>query len=209
MIIRGTALTCLVILLISVLYFPSAYTPEYFLQQVRIEHALEAELWGQKHALDVLDTTLSIHAGATVESVLPSGFIDTGPPSPIDAPLARKFNELSERVRSNQYFSSIEALLLLATYRYVALLHGLTIPLFFCVAAISDGFLRRAVKAKQFQHYNPEVFAASAAAAVLVVGVIALALVGPWTANPIIWSGAPLLIGILGRSVVANFHSRG
>ena len=209
MIIRGTAITCLVVLLLSILYFPAVHPPEYFLEQVRLEYALNAEFWGQKQAMQVLDATLSAHADTAVDNVLPGGFMETSRSSPIEQPIERSFRDVSDRIRTNQYVSSIEALLVLATYRLLVLLHGLAIPLLFAAAAMVDGLVRRAVKAKQFQHHNPEVFAACTAAAVLVFGALALALVGPWTVHPLVWVCVPLLLGIFGRSAIANFHRRG
>jgi len=49
------------------LYLPAAVPPERFLEQIRIEHALNLSAWGSRHAIDVLDRALAAlwrrHAG--------------------------------------------------------------------------------------------------------------------------------------------------
>ena len=48
--------------LVYTLYLPSANPPERFLQQMRIEHELNVTFWGEDHAHQILERSLS-HVG--------------------------------------------------------------------------------------------------------------------------------------------------
>ena len=63
--IRVVAIASLLALLILVLYLPSAYPPERFMNQLRAEHALNAEFWGPEPAMRILSRMLDLQTVAS------------------------------------------------------------------------------------------------------------------------------------------------
>ena len=51
MIIRVVSTISLILLLILVLYLPSAHPPEHFISQLSIEHERNSAFWGEEHAV--------------------------------------------------------------------------------------------------------------------------------------------------------------
>jgi hypothetical protein len=208
MIVRGAAILSALTLLLAVLYFPSEYSASAYLDQLRAEHDLSAEFWGTAPAWRALARTLDLEQRAAQQGLAYSAYPKT--PSPhVDQVVARQMSDVTDRLLGNQYFQSIEALFVLAAYRLSMCLELLPALAAFLFPALVDGLVRRAVKAKQFQHHNPEVFASSIAAAILVCGATAIAVVGPWTLHPAIPVLAVCVAVPLLHAAIANFHLRG
>lgn len=205
--IRFVSTTSLVALLILVLYLPSAYPPERFIDQVRTEHALVVEFWGHEHATRILSRMLDWQTVVKQASPVPSP-ADAPAPNPVDLAAAKQMADVNHRLFHIPYFRSIDTLLTLATYRLSVLIEWLPALLTFMLAALFDGFLVRIIKSKEFRQHNPEVFALHICAAILTACATVLAFVLPVTLHPRVFSAVPIAIGIFASLALAHFHRR-
>lgn len=205
--IRFVSTTSLVALLILVLYLPSAYPPERFIDQLHAEHALTTDFWGRDHAMRILSRMLDWQATAKQASPAPSP-TDAPAPNPVDLAVAKQMAEVNHRLFHNPYFRAIDTLLALATYRLSGLIAWLPSLLIFMLAAIFDGFLVRIIKSKEFRQHNPEVFALHACAAIVTACATVLAFVLPVMLHPLVFSTVPIAIGIFASRALAHFHRR-
>ena len=99
-------------------------------------------------------------------------------------------------------------MVLLASYRLFTLIEWLPWLLPFCVAALADGTCTRTIRAKQFGHHDPELFALYIVGSILLIcgAVVAFVLpiaLPPW-APPLI---APL-VAVLIAGAFSHFHQR-
>lgn len=203
--IRAVTTTSLLALLILVLYLPSAYPPQHFIEQLRIEHALTTDFWGHDHAMRILARMLDWQTTATQASLVASA---ADAPGPIDVAVAKQIAEANHRLFNNPYFRSIDTLLALAAYRLSVLVEWLPVLLVFMLAALFDGYLLRIVKSKEFVQHNPEVFALHICAAIMTACAAVLALVLPITLHPLMLSAAPVAISVFACRALADFHRR-
>ncbi len=202
--IRFVSTASLVALLILVLYLPSAYPPQRFIDQLRVEHALTVDFWGRAHAMRILARMLDWQATANQASPLPS--LAT---NPVDSAVARQMVEVNHRLFSSPYFRSIDTLLALATYRLSVLLEWLPVLLVFMLAALFDGALVRIIKSKEFSQHDPETFALHACAAIMTTCAAVLALVLPVTLHPLAFAAVPIAVSVFASRALADFHRRG
>ncbi|HEY0846601.1 MAG TPA: DUF4400 domain-containing protein [Noviherbaspirillum sp.] len=206
--IRFVSAASLVALLFLVLYLPSAYPPERFIDQLRAEHALTIEFWEHEHAMRILSRMLDWQT--TAKQASPAPFATGAPaPGPIDVAVAKQMAEVNQRLFHNPYFRSIDTLLALATYRFSVLIEWLPVLLVLMLAALFDGYLVRIVKSQEFVQHNPEVFALHAGATIMTACAAVLALVLPITLHPLMLSGVPVAISVFASRALANFHRRG
>lgn len=205
--IRFVSTASLVALLILVLYLPSAYPPQRFIGQMRMEHAMAVEFWGHDHAMRILSRMLDWQTVAKRASLVPSP-ADAFVPNPVDLAVARQMADVNHRLFHNPYFRSIDTLLALATYRLSVLIEWLPSLLAFMLAALFDGFLVRIIKSKEFLQHNPEVFALHVCAAIMTACATILAFVLPVTLHPLVFSAAPFAIGVFASRALAHFHRR-
>lgn len=205
--IRFVSTASLAALLALMLYLPSATPPERFLDQLRAEHALTAEVLGGDHATRILARMLDWQATAQQATPDPSA-ADALAPTQVDLAVARQMADLNQRLFGNRYFRSIDTLLVLATYRLSVLIEWLPAELVFILAAMFDGFLVRIVKSKEFHQHDPEMFALHVCAAVMTTCTTVLALVLPVTLHPLVFSVVPIAIGGFVSRALADFHRR-
>ena len=203
--IRIVTITSLVSLLMLVLYLPSARPAHAFLAQIRNEHAALTGFWGRAHAFVMLQTMLDLQAGSPhAPPLMASATVRSTPETKVQ----KEVSAVSERLLKNEYFLSLNALVLLATYRIAVILHLLPGIVPFLMAAVADGLVRRAVKGTDFSGHNPEVFSACVCGAILsaCLGVIACVIPAPLP-PPLM----PALLGGLGVFAnlgLANYHKR-
>jgi len=209
MIIRVVWIISLMVLLMLVLYLPSAHPPERFIAQLSVEHERNRALWGEEHALRILSRMLALHTGAKEASPIPDTFASAGSRSQVDSTAASEMSRMSTRLFNNQYFKSIGALFALATYRFSAFVEWLPYLAVFLFAALLDGFIRRIVKSKEFLQHKPELFALHASLVIVIACGTIVALVLPITIHPLLLGLAPASIAIVGSLAVANYHHRG
>jgi hypothetical protein len=205
--IRIVAIASLMALLILVLYLPSANPPERFIAQLRVEHEQTTRFWSAQHAENVLTRTIDAQESAGQFSPIPN-LRQAPDPSRVDSAVANEMSAVNGRLFNSPYFRSIDALLLLATYRCFTLLEWLPWPVAFCAAALFDGAVLRAVKAKQFAHHDPEMFALYVCAAIVVACGTVIALVLPVALPALLLPGVPSAIAVFAAGALGNFHRR-
>ena len=208
MIIRVVSTISLILLLILVLYLPSAYPPEHFTSQLDIEHERNRAFWGADHALRILSRMLELHTDAKQASPIPVT-LAAELRNQVDSVTSSQMSQMSTRLFNNQYFKSIGALFALATYRFSAFVEWLPYLSVFVFAAFLDGFIRRIVKSKEFIQHNPELFALHASLVILVACGTVVTFVLPVTVNPLLLALVPASVGIFGSLAIANYHHRG
>lgn len=206
--IRFVLTTSLAALLILVLYLPSAYPPQRFIDQLHAEHAVTIDFWGRDHAMRILSRMLHLQAAAIQANPVPSP-ADAPLPNPVDLAVAKQMAEVNQRLFNNPYFRSIDTLFALATYRFSILIEWMPALSVFMLASLFDGFLVRIVKSKEFVQHNPEMFALHICAAIMTACATVLAFVLPITLHPVVFSIAPIAISVFAGRALADFHRRG
>ena len=209
MIIRVVWIISLILLLILVLYLPSAHPPERFIAQLSAEHERNRAFWGEEHALRILSRMLELHADAKQASPIPETLAPAESRSQVRSASASQMSQMSARLFNNQYFKSIGALFALATYRLSAFVEWLPLLSVFALAAFLDGFIRRIVKSKEFLQHKPELFALHASLVIVIACGTIVAFVVPFTVHPLLLGLAPVGTAIVGSLAVANYHYRG
>lgn len=205
--IRATAIVSLLGLLLLVLYLPSALPAERFLARLRAEHEAATAFWGPEHATRLLARALDTQASA--QAATPRADTAAAPPGDVGGAVAKQMAGAVAGLFDNPYFRSIDALLLLAGYRAVALLEWLPWTLVVLLAAAADALASRAVKAREFRRLDPEMFAAHASAAVMAACLALVCVVVPMPLHPLVMPCAPLVVGLLGARALGCFHQRG
>jgi hypothetical protein len=206
--IRVVATASLLALLILVLYLPSAYPPERFMNQLRAEHALNADFWGSEPAMRILERMLDFQTVVNQATPVPTPAMAASS-SPIDDAVGKQMWEVNARLFNNSYFRSVETLLALASYRLSALLEPLPFLLIFMAAAVFDGLLLRILKSKEFRRHEPEMFALHVCGAIVTACATVVAFVLPVTLTPPILCLVPVALCAFASRAVANFHRRG
>ena len=156
--IRAVAVISLVLLLILVLYVPAVHPPERFLEQMRSEHQVAVEFWGAEPAYRMLDRAIRLQSNAAEASPLPA-LRDMPKSHGTNQAVASEMRSVNQRLFNNAYFRSVDALLMLASYRLSGLLEWLPWLIPLVLAASTDGFLLRIVRSKEFLLHDPEMFA--------------------------------------------------
>lgn len=209
MIIRVVAVVSLVSLLIMVLYLPSAHPPEHFLVQLHAEHDRNAAFWGNDFAMRILARMLEFQTEAKQALPIPPSLARAPAPSLVDAAVAVQISQMNARLFNNPYFRSLDALQMLATYRFAVFVEWLPCLLVFVFAGLCDGFMMRIVKGKEFLQHNPEMVALHVCMVILLACGTVLAFVIPVTLHPAVLPVVPVCIGVFAGLAVANFHRRG
>ena len=138
MIIRVVSIVSLILLLILVLYLPSAHPPERFITQLGVEHERNNAFLGEERALHILSRMLALHTDAKEASPIPDTLASARSHSQVDSAAASEMSQMSTRLFNNQYFKSIGALFALATYRFSTFVEWLPYVSVFVVAALLD-----------------------------------------------------------------------
>jgi len=198
-VIRAIAVVSLLALLVLVLYVPSAHPPERFVAQLRAEYAMAAGFWGEDAATRMLSRAMGLQDSARRSTPIPSSK-DSAPVDNMNAAVGREMASVNQRLFNNPYFRSSDALLLLEWLPWLMV---------FAAAAMVDGYFVRLVKAKEFLHHNPEMFALYVCVAILASCATVLAFVLPITLHPLVVPCVPLVIGALIGLSIKDFHRRG
>jgi hypothetical protein len=206
--IRTVAILSLVILLMLVLYMPSAHPPERFLEQLRTEHELATAYWGAEPALRMLDRAVRMQEATANATPIPTAK-DAPSIAGINRAVSQEMSAVNRRLFENAYFRSVDALLLLANYRLATLLEWLPRVIAFVLAALVDGGLVRLVKAKEFLQHDPEMFALYASLGIVTLCMTVIGFVLPVTPPPLLLPCVPLVVGVLAGRALGCFHRRG
>ncbi|AEF88732.1 hypothetical protein DelCs14_1703 [Delftia sp. Cs1-4] len=205
--IRIVSVASLTALLLLVLYLPSAQPPERFMQQLRAEHLRAADFWGTGPAERMLDRMMALQADAAAMSPVPRAS-SAAPVGGLDRAVGQEMAQVNRRLFDNAYFRSIDALLILASYRLSMLLEWLPRCWMLALALVTDAFLERATKSKVFRQHDPEMFALYVSAAIFTLCASVLAMVWPWALHPAAWAAAPILVCVLASRAISHFHRR-
>ena len=205
--IRVVTIAALLCLLVLVLYLPSAHPPERFLAQIRIEHHAMEEIWGETPALRILDRALGLQGAAREATPIPPT-AGASAASGVDGAVAREMASVNQRLFGNSYFRAIDALVLLAAFRLSAMLEWLPWLVAGALAALVDGGIVRLIKAKEFRHHDPELFALFAGLAITAACAAVVALVLPVTMPPLLIPVVPVGVAAFAALALANFHRR-
>lgn len=206
--IRAVAVLSLVTLLILVLYVPSAHSPERFTSQLRAEHEAAITYWGSDPAMRMLDRAIRMQE--TIADVTPiPATKDALSAASVNDAVSREMSSVNQRLFNNPYFRSVDALLLLASYRLSTLIEWLPWLLAFILGAIADGGFSRLIKAKEFLLHDPEMFALYVSLGIIALCMTFIAFVLPMTLHPLLLPSMAPLIGTLAGRALGNFHRRG
>lgn len=205
--IRATSMLSLVLLLILVLYIPSAQPPQRFVTQIRIEHVATAAFWGADPATRILARAASMQEAAADVTPIPKA-ADAPSTSGVNSAVALEMASVNQRLFNNPYFRSVDALLLLGSYRLATLLEWLPWLVAFALATVADGWFVRLLKAKEFVQHDPEMFAVYACLAITTTCATVVGFVVPVRLHPLVLPCVPLVISVLGGQVLGCFHRR-
>jgi len=206
--IRAVAVVSLLIVLVLVLYVPAAHPPERFLAQLRAEHEAAAAYWGGEPATRMLNRSLRMQETTAEVTPIPAAK-DAPAPAGVNGAVSREMSSVNQRLFNNAYFRSVDALLLLASYRLSSLLEWLPWLAAFAVAAVVDGGLARLIKAKEFLQHDPEMFALYASLGIVTLCATVIGFVLPVTLPPLALPCMPLIISALVGRALGSFHKRG
>ena len=156
--IRAVAVLSLLILLVLVLYMPSAHPPECFLAQLRAEHEAATAYWGAEPATRMLDRAMRMQDSTAQVTPIPAAK-DAPSPAGVNGAVSREMSSVNQRLFNNAYFRSVDALLMLASYRLSVLLQWLPWLLPLVLVAGTDGALVRVIRSKEFLQHDPEMCA--------------------------------------------------
>ena len=209
MILRVVAAICVTLVGVFILYLPAAHPPERFLDQLRVEHDLNARFWGPEPALRIMERMLDLRDGAKQSSPISSTLTNAPRQPALDVALAKQMTQMTDRLFHNPYFKSIDTLLVLAAYRLAAFLEWLPLLAGFILAAWCDGLIRRVVKGKEFSHHSPEAYGLHILLIVVILCATVVAFVVPVTLHPLVLALVPVAVGVSGSFAIANFHYRG
>lgn len=204
--IRAVTVTALVALLILVLYLPSAYPPQRFLSQLQADHVATSRFWGEAVALQLLDATLSRQRDVRDVAPLPDAY-DAPSTQRLNGAVTQEMSSVNNRLFNSPYFRSLDAMLVLATYRGSLALKWLVWLAAFPLAVAVDSLVSRRVKSLEFKHHDPEIFAVLACGAITTICATLPLLVLPITLHP---SMLPLILPMafsLCAAALANYHA--
>jgi hypothetical protein len=205
MLVRIVAFT-LCAVMVYALYLPTAHPPERFLRQIRVEHDLNTTFWGEDDARAIMERSLSLYARQ--EDLAPAAFAATPgvPITDVNAAVANQMSEAVQRLFHNGYTQGVDAILLLATYRFAGLMHWLPWVAGFIAIVCFDGYLVRIVRGKEFLEHSPMHFALCAIAATLTLALTLLLLVIPASVHPLALACMPLALGTFVARTISHFH---
>ncbi|QKV57863.1 MAG: DUF4400 domain-containing protein [Dechloromonas sp.] len=206
--IRAVAVLSLLVLLVLVLYVPSAHPPERFLAQLRAEHEATTAYWGAEPATRMLDRAMRMQDSTAQVTPIPAAK-DAPSPAGVNGAVSREMSSVNQRLFNNAYFRAVDALLLLASYRFATLLEWLPELTVFILVALVDGGFGRLIKAKEFLQHDPEMFAVYASLGIVALCATVIGFVLPVTPHPLLLPCVPLVVGVLAGRAVGCFHRRG
>lgn len=205
--IRAVAVVSLVLLLVLVLYVPSAHPPERFLEQLRSEHETAVDFWGAEPAYRMLDRAMRMQSDAGAASPIPSPHDMPRTPG-VNGAVATEMASVNQRLFNNAYFRSVDALLMLASYRLSSLFEWLPWLMPLVLAAGIDGALVRIIRAKEFLQHDPEMFAVWCSLLIITACSTVVAFAVPMQLHPAMLAGSPIAMAMLLGRAITHFHRR-
>jgi hypothetical protein len=126
----------------------------------------------------------------------------------VNGAVSSEMAAVNHRLFANPYFRSVDALLMLASYRIATLLEWLPWLMPLVLVGCIDGGSMRVIRAKEFLQHDPEMFAVWCCLLIVSMCTTVIALVIPVQLHPVTMAAVPVVLaGLLDRAV-ANFHQR-
>lgn len=204
--LRIVWITALMAILCIVLYLPSAFPPERFIEVLRAEHAVHREVWGTVVADRILGRMLDLQQGTPPLSEPPAQTVQAGQLSAVDAAVAAQVSQMSVRLFGNPYFRSIDSLFALATYRLSAIVELIPLLSVFLGVVGIDGIALRRVRAKEFVAHSAEMFGGSVIVAIVLGSAVAVSAFLPIRLHPMFAILCLLAMLFLLSRAIANYH---
>ena len=164
--------------------------------------------WGLQPATRMLDRAVRMQEATANVTPIPASK-DAPSTSAVNGAVLLEMTSVNQRLFNNPYFRSVDALLLLASYRLSTLLEWLPMLSVFVMAAIADGGFARFIKAKEFRQHDPEMFALYVGLGIVVLCASVIGFVWPMRLHPLLLPCAPLVVGMLVGRALGCFHRRG
>ena len=203
MLIRLMAIMSLSVLLLLVLYLPSAYPPERFVAQIRAEHMASADCWGNTYARRVLSRLFEYQAALAMQPGSASAPKVTR--VPVAQPVADSLGRVSLRLFQSSYFRSLDTLTMLALYRLAGLVQWLSTFGVLMTACIVDALVCRRIKRVEFAKQHPEWFAAAMGIVILLICLLAVACVLPVQLSPFLLPAMLCVVAWLTGQMVVHY----
>ena len=203
MLIRVMAVVSLSVLLMLVLYLPSAFPPQRFVAQIRAEHMASADCWGDLYASRVLSRLFQYQAA--LDSQPASANVHEVTRDPVAQPVADSLGRVQLQLFQNSYFRSLDTLTMLALYRLAGLVQWWAPFLVLITACIVDALVRRRIKRLEFAKQHPEWFAAAMGMAILLICLMAVACVLPVPLSPLLLPAMLCVVAWLAGQMVAQY----
>ena len=190
-----------------VLYVPSSVPAERFMQILRVEHEVNTQVWGHDTAARIMHRMLDMQEVTQSVSTPPAAAVQVAESSAVDLAMAAQVSQMSTRMFRNAYFRSIDALFALVSYRLSALLELAPLLLIFFAVAAVDGFVLRAVRAKEFIPISAELFGASAIGGIGLGSLVVISLFLPLSLHPMHVAAWLLVTLFVLSRTIANYHA--
>lgn len=204
--IRATAVISLVTLLILVLYVPASNPPERFTNMIRLEHEAAIAYWGEDAAIQILERAVEMQSHASAAAPIPKAS-DAPPTDTLNNAVATEMASVSKRLFSNAYFRSVDALLLLGSYRLSSLLQWLDWLLAIAVATVADGVFTRIRRTKEFLKLDPELYAFYTSLSIITISGTIAGFFVPISVLPLGFPSILLVLFFLFGRSVGSYHS--
>ncbi|MCU7370027.1 DUF4400 domain-containing protein [Paucibacter sp. O1-1] len=175
--------------------------------ELRSEHGAAIDFWGPEPAHRILDRAMRMQSDAAAASPIPSGHDKPRAPG-LNSAVATEMASVNQRLFNNAYFRSVDALLMLASYRVSSLLQWLPWLLPLVMVASIDGAMVRIVRAQEFLQHDPEMFAVWCSLLIIASCATLVAFVLPLPLHPVAMAGFPVAAAVLTGLAIANFHRR-
>lgn len=195
------ATTALLAVIAALLALPTTLSPGTVADLIRSEHELNTVLLGESCSRAILARAASwlgelSDAGRGVARLEP----------PAGDTLSTRLALVSEEILGTPYFVRLRALGRLAAYRLASLLEWLLFGAPLLGAAVLDGVVTRAVKARTLVHLSPVLFGLGVHGSIAVLAGALLLLVIPTTVQPLAAGGLVVLLAMTWRLAASNFH---
>lgn len=201
---RCIVIVALTVLLLLVLYLPAATAPAQFVAVIKADHAATTRYWGDVQALGMLRRAMAWQVAAE-PAPIPAQSLPKATAG-IDRAMQSEVAALGERVTGSAYFRSMQAMMLLASYRAAVMCQSAIVLALMLVAAVVDGLVVRSVRQKEFVEHNPEKCTLAACSTVILCCGMALACALPMALPSAMMPGMGALVCISIRSALANYQ---
>jgi hypothetical protein len=195
------ATAALLVVIVALLALPTTISPGAVADLIRSEHELNTGLLGEASSRTIL-----ARASSWLDELTDAGRGVGRLEPPVGDTLSTRLAMVSEAVLDTPYFVRLRALGRLVAYRLASLLEWMLFGAPLLGAAILDGVVTRAVKARTLVHLSPVLFGLGVHGSIAVLAGVLLLLVIPMTVQPLVAGGLVLLLAMTWRFAASNFH---